>query len=588
MSKYDFQLDLETKNSTSVIIKMMKENTDVLEIGPAHGRLTKHLKENMNCSVDIVEIDLEAGNHAKQYARNALVGLEAGNVSADYWFETLQDNKYDYIICADVLEHLHNPDKVLERLKSLLKPDGSILISIPNFTHSSVLVNLFNDIFEYNEIGLLDNTHIHFFTYKSFMKMVKDAGLIPVQEDATFAATYKTELKTKLSDVSGSIAKVIMGKKYSNAYQYLFELKDAQNTDKKNKAKPLKDDNEDIKENFYVQIYLYDEKNDIYDEKTSIKKHINPFLQTQKISLDIKGKTKKLRVDPVNAKSMIYINSIMIDDVNISEYVCNGAKFNSMLLFGHDDPQIEINLEKYNISECSRLHMEYKIISFYDDYISELSDNLNQFLADVYSGKESIIKEMDRLITEKDEAITVMDNAISEKDSAIKDMDKAISEKDEAIKVMDKAISEKDSAIKGMDKAISEKDEAIKVMDKAINEKDSAIKGMDKAIAEKDEAIKVMDKAISEKDEAIIVMDKAIAEKDEGIKNMIAAIEERDIAIEKMNNHINELNQQAALIDNEIIARYNKIAELDEAINKKYAMLKSVINFFRLRNKGGK
>lgn len=560
MSKYDFQLDLETKNSTSVIIKMMKENTDVLEIGPAHGRLTKHLKENMNCSVDIVEIDLEAGNHAKQYARNALVGLEAGNVSADYWFETLQDNKYDYIICADVLEHLHNPDKVLERLKSLLKPDGSILISIPNFTHSSVLVNLFNDIFEYNEIGLLDNTHIHFFTYKSFMKMVKDAGLIPVQEDATFAATYKTELKTKLSDVSGSIAKVIMGKKYSNAYQYLFELKDAQNTDKKNKAKPLKDDNEDIKENFYVQIYLYDEKNDIYDEKTSIKKHINPFLQIQKISLDIKGKTKKLRVDPVNAKSMIYINSIIIDDVNISEYVCNGAKFNSMLLFGHDDPQIEINLEKYNISECSKLYMEYKIISFYDDYISELSDNLNQFLADVYSGKESIIKEMDRLITEKDEAITAMDNAISEKDSAIKDMDKAI----------------------------SEKDEAIKVMDKAINEKDSAIKGMDKAIAEKDEAIKVMDKAISEKDEAIIVMDKAIAEKDEGIKNMIAAIEERDIAIEKMNNHINELNQQAALIDNEIIARYNKIAELDEAINKKYAMLKSVINFFRLRNKGGK
>ena len=560
MSKYDFQLDLETKNSTSVIIKMMKENTDVLEIGPAHGRLTKHLKENMNCSVDIVEIDLEAGNHAKQYARNALVGLEAGNVSADYWFETLQDNKYDYIICADVLEHLHNPDKVLERLKSLLKPDGSILISIPNFTHSSVLVNLFNDIFEYNEIGLLDNTHIHFFTYKSFMKMVKDAGLIPVQEDATFAATYKTELKTKLSDVSGSIAKVIMGKKYSNAYQYLFELKDAQNTDKKNKAKPLKDDNEDIKENFYVQIYLYDEKNDIYDEKTSIKKHINPFLQIQKISLDIKGKTKKLRVDPVNAKSMIYINSIIIDDVNISEYVCNGAKFNSMLLFGHDDPQIEINLEKYNISECSRLHMEYKIISFYDDYISELSDNLNQFLADVYSGKESIIKEMDRLITEKDEAITAMDNAISEKDSAIK----------------------------GMDKAIAEKDEAIKVMDKAINEKDSAIKGMDKAIAEKDEAIKIMDKAISEKDEAIIVMDKAIAEKDEGIKNMIAAIEERDIAIEKMNNHINELNQQAALIDNEIIARYNKIAELDEAINKKYAMLKSVINFFRLRNKGGK
>ena len=78
MSKYDFELDMKTQNSNSVILNNIKPNSIVLEVGCAHGRMTKYLKETLNCTVDIVEIDWEAGDVAKQWARYAWLGPEEG------------------------------------------------------------------------------------------------------------------------------------------------------------------------------------------------------------------------------------------------------------------------------------------------------------------------------------------------------------------------------------------------------------------------------------------------------------------------------------------------------------------------------
>ena len=61
MSRYDFELDMEHENSLSIIIHMIKENSIVLEVGPANGRMTKYLCEKLNCRVDIIEMDLESG-----------------------------------------------------------------------------------------------------------------------------------------------------------------------------------------------------------------------------------------------------------------------------------------------------------------------------------------------------------------------------------------------------------------------------------------------------------------------------------------------------------------------------------------------
>ena len=79
-----------------------------------------------------------------------------------------------YIIFGDVLEHLHNPQAVIRYCRTLLEDEGYILTSIPNLMHISVMKQLLSGHFIYEDSGLLDRTHIHFFTYKEIVQMFMD------------------------------------------------------------------------------------------------------------------------------------------------------------------------------------------------------------------------------------------------------------------------------------------------------------------------------------------------------------------------------------------------------------------------------
>ena len=201
MNKYDFELDVESENSLSVIISMINRNSTILEFGPANGRLTRYLHENLGCIVDIVEIDSEAGIEAAKYSRNFLVGLEDGNIENFTWCQKLNENKYDYIIFADVLEHLHDPKEVLIRVKSLLNDDGVVLLSVPNIAHNAVLLNLLENKFPYRNVGLLDNTHIHFFAYHDLKEMIKECGYYCLEQKATYCKPENTEFHNSYDSI---------------------------------------------------------------------------------------------------------------------------------------------------------------------------------------------------------------------------------------------------------------------------------------------------------------------------------------------------------------------------------------------------
>ncbi len=85
---------------------------------------------------------------------------------------------FDYIIFADVLEHLRRPEQVLERMKHFLKPDGTILASIPNLMNIEIIINLLKGNFTYRDAGLLDRTHIHLFTLREIQRMLQDTGYV--------------------------------------------------------------------------------------------------------------------------------------------------------------------------------------------------------------------------------------------------------------------------------------------------------------------------------------------------------------------------------------------------------------------------
>ena len=225
--KYDFQLDMETDNSNSTILRNISPYTRVLELGCAHGRMTKFLKENLHCKVTIAEYDEEAGQVAAQWAEKAYVGKD-GDIERGGFFIDLDEageNNFDYIIFADVLEHLRNPERVLEHAKHLLSPTGSVWISIPNISHNAVLIDLWNDKFEYREVGLLDNTHLRFFTAQSLGKMVADCNLKVVNAVNLKNVVENTEFKNSYDDVPPTVALLLKRREHGEIYQFVWELK---------------------------------------------------------------------------------------------------------------------------------------------------------------------------------------------------------------------------------------------------------------------------------------------------------------------------------------------------------------------------
>lgn len=221
--KYNFDLDMQSDNSNSLILREVKPNSNVLEFGCAHGRMTKYLKENLNCSVTIVEKDFSAGKEASKFATKSYIGV-FGNIEQYYWKDQNPSIKYDYIIFADVLEHLYDPWAILLEVKYHLKDDGYILISVPNIGHNAVIIDLLNDKFDYREIGLLDNSHIRFFTEKSLKEMVEKVGLKVHKVMNAKNIVENTEFKNSYSDVPEDVANFLKNRPNGDIYQFVWSL----------------------------------------------------------------------------------------------------------------------------------------------------------------------------------------------------------------------------------------------------------------------------------------------------------------------------------------------------------------------------
>ena len=220
MGKYDFGLVIEKGSTHEWAFDHVEENSNVLELGAANGLLTNALHNGKNCIVDIVELDEEAGMQASTYSRNAILGAR-GDLNGDKWCESLSQNEYDYVVILDVLEHLDNPLKVLEKVKSLLKQEGKLLLSIPNIAHNSVVISLLKGKFEYTKLGLLDSTHRYFVTYESAQELVRNAGFSLEKVNAIKKTVGDNEITVQYSDVDPEIRYYLRNRLNGEIYQTL-------------------------------------------------------------------------------------------------------------------------------------------------------------------------------------------------------------------------------------------------------------------------------------------------------------------------------------------------------------------------------
>jgi len=222
--KIDYSIDINAHSSHSHILKNIKPNSLVLEIGSGFGRMTKYMKEQLGCKVVIVESSLNDFQYASLYARFAFsksiedIKLLTHLVDSFY-------KQFDYVIYADVLEHLRDPESVVKQLNLTLKNDGSIFISVPNISHNSVIIDLINDKFSYRDFGLLDSTHIKFFTENSLDDFTKGCNLICVNKYDTYNQVENTEFSNSYLDIDSQIAEKLKLRKNDITYQFVREYK---------------------------------------------------------------------------------------------------------------------------------------------------------------------------------------------------------------------------------------------------------------------------------------------------------------------------------------------------------------------------
>ncbi len=155
-----------TSDRSGMLKYIPKDLKTALEFGCGAGQFSALLKKEFGAETWAVEIDEQSAKTAAQKLDNVI------NSDAHKAIDELPDNYFDCIIFFDILEHLVNPYSLLSSIKSKLTSNGVIVTSIPNIRFYRYLVRfVLHGEWEYQDEGLMDKTHLRFFTRKSLLNM---------------------------------------------------------------------------------------------------------------------------------------------------------------------------------------------------------------------------------------------------------------------------------------------------------------------------------------------------------------------------------------------------------------------------------
>ena len=207
--RYSYHVDPSGDTTANKVLRLVGEDRRVLELGPATGSMTRALVELKRCTVVAVEVDEAMAEQARPFCERLIIG----DLERLDWADTFGEERFDVIIAADVLEHLSDPWRCLEAIRGLLRPEGFIVISIPNIAHGAVLGRLLQGRFPYQEKGLLDRTHLRFFTRFDLEDMLLATGFLPavwernrvLPGDSEFGGDWE-RLPVPLRDELGNLA----------------------------------------------------------------------------------------------------------------------------------------------------------------------------------------------------------------------------------------------------------------------------------------------------------------------------------------------------------------------------------------------
>ena len=210
-------IQADERTSLSVLAEHIHTDSTVLDLGCGSGALGKYLTETKSCICDGLTWSEAEAEHARPHYRSVVVdNLETSDLLSHF-----PKQQYDYIVCADVLEHLSRPERIVNTCRSLLAPGGKLLISVPNAAYCGLIAELMQGEFKYREEGLLDRTHLRFFTRRSLSRFIHENQWQLEHLEAIERELPASEFQSRFDNFPPAVSRYLLNTPDALTYQFI-------------------------------------------------------------------------------------------------------------------------------------------------------------------------------------------------------------------------------------------------------------------------------------------------------------------------------------------------------------------------------
>jgi len=223
MSRY--RVDIEPSNpndSHFQVVQLVGSGHDVLDVGCADGDVGRLLQETGN-RVSGLDRDEEAAEKARADLERVVVA----DLDTSSLLDHFEAASFDVVVLADVLEHLREPERALREATELLREGGRLVLSVPNVAHGALRLALLQGRWTYTAAGLLDRTHLHFFTRTSLLQLLEGVGLAVDDLRATVADPLGVEVELEPDRIPATLVEWVRHQPDALHYQFVLTARRA-------------------------------------------------------------------------------------------------------------------------------------------------------------------------------------------------------------------------------------------------------------------------------------------------------------------------------------------------------------------------